>query len=199
MKNFENCLKDAIACNDVDFLTSCINQYNIDYRLADEDNDTLLLYAIGDNGSEAYTFFLDNGANINLINDEGENIIHSIVYSGVLKRLIDILKREPDAIKLINYQTNDGVTPLLLSVLLGKYDVFNALLELNADFDLVDNDYYAPIHSACSLGHYDMVVKLVEKGACLHKKTLNGNYPIALAINSDHDEIVKYLFNRIYY
>lgn len=198
MVDFDNNLKDAIACNNVDFLVSYINQCNIDYRFSDEDKDTLLLYAISDKGSEAYTFFLDKGANINLINEEGENIFHSIVYSGVLERLIDVLNREPDAIRLINFRTKDGVTPLLLSVLLGKYDLFNALLELNADFDLADNDYYAPIHSACSLGYYDMVVKLVEKGACLHKKTLNGDYPIALAINSDHDEIVKYLFDRIY-
>jgi ankyrin repeat protein len=63
MDNFDEQLKDAIVCNDVDFLEKHINQHNIDYRFGDEDNDTLLLYAISDKGSEAYKFFLDKGAN----------------------------------------------------------------------------------------------------------------------------------------
>ncbi|GAB6010283.1 ankyrin repeat domain-containing protein [Dysgonomonas reticulitermitis] len=198
MDNFEDNLKNAIACNDVHFLEKHINQHNIDYRFLDEDNDTLLLYAISDKGSEAYIFFLNNGANLNLVNDEGEGIFHSIVYSGLSERLIDILNREPDILKFINSQTKDGVSPLLLSVLLGKDDIFNLLLDLNADLNLADNENYAPIHSACFLGYKEMVLKLVAKGVNLHVKTKRGNYPLALAINEDNEEISKYLFEKFY-
>ncbi len=198
MDNFEDRLKDAIACNNIDFLKEHINSYNIDHRFLDEDNDTLLLYALSDKGSDAYTFFLDNGADVTLINDECEGVIHSIIYSGLSDRLINVLNRKPEVLKFINFQTKDGVTPLQLSVLLEKYDIFDILLNLNADINLVDYEGVAPIHDACFLGYEEMVVKLVEKNALLHIKTKKGNYPFALAVNGDHDKIVKYLFEKIY-
>jgi len=198
MENIDEILKKAIVNNNITFLEENRKNYDINHRFSDEDNDTLLLYAISDKWSETYIFFLNNGANINLTNDEGEGIIHSIIYSGISTRLIDVLNKKPEAMKLVNAQTKDGVSPLLLSVLLERYDIFNILLDLKVDIDLADNECNTPIHMSCFLGYEEMVFKLVEKGANLHLKTQKGNYPLALAINGDHDRIVRYLFNKIY-
>ena len=197
MKDFDECLKNAIACDDFHFLEMNKHKYDIDYRFTDEDNDTLLLYAISDSGSTSYSYFLKNGADITLVNDEGEGIFHSIVYSGLAERLEEIMKF-PCKVDLLNQQRKDGTTPILLSVLLEKNDIFNLLIELGVDVNLTDETGNAPIHPACFSGYRDMVYKLVEKGANLHLKTKNGNYPLALAINGDQDEIVKYLYPKIY-
>jgi ankyrin repeat protein len=198
MEDINELLKDAIVCDDFHFLETNKHIYDINHRFSDEYNDTLLSYAISYEGSHSYSFFLDNGADITLINDDGENIIHSIVFSGVVERLTEILNKHPSAINLINDKSNDGTTPLLLSVVLEKYDIFDLLLRLNADVNIVDNEGNAPIHPACSLGYKDMVYKLIDHGANLHVKTEKGNYPLALAINEDHDEITKYLFSILY-
>ena len=92
LKNRNEDLKNAIACNDFDFLKRNKHKYDINHRFSEEDNDTLLLYSISDKGSSTYKFFLENGADISFVNDEGESIIHSIVYSGLSERLVDIFE-----------------------------------------------------------------------------------------------------------
>jgi len=195
MKNIDEELKDAICNKDIAFLEANKNKYSINHRFQDEDNDTLLLYAISDHGSNTYEYFLKNNADITLVNDEGENIIHSIVYSGQIKRLVDILNQFPFD---LNLQTKDGTTPLLLSVLLEKYEIFNYLLKNGADVNIPDNEGNTPLHPACFLGYKSMVFDLVENGANLLAKTDNGNLPLALAVNEGHEEIIKYLFQKIY-
>jgi ankyrin repeat protein len=198
MDNFNELLKNAIIKNDIHFLETNKSKYDINYCFSDEDNDTLLLYAISDSGSESYIYFLKNGADIKMTNNEGENIFHSIVYSGDSKRLLSLLEIHPEAIKQMNKPANDGTTPLLLSVLLNKYNIFKQLLDLGANVDLVDNMGNAPIHPACSMGYTNIVKELVNKGVNLRIKTVKGNYPMALAVNGDHYEIVKFLYSKIY-
>lgn len=198
MENFNELLKDAIACNDIHFLEMNRHKYDINHRFPDEDNDTLLLYSIGDSQSDTYSFFIENGADITLVNNLGEGVFHSIVYSGLVERMADIINQPLNAICLLNTQTKEGVTPLLLSVLLEKNDIFDFLLKMGADVNLSDNTGNSPLHPACFQGHKEMVSRLLENGANLRLKTHKGNYPLALAINGDHDEIAKYLFHRIY-
>ena len=195
MQNFKKQLKDAICNNDIDFLKSNENRFNVNDRFDDENNDTLLSYSISDNGSEIYKYFLDRNADLLLLNDEGENIIHSIVYSGCSERLNDILKRGNIN---INFQSKDGTTPLLLSVVLERYDIFHQLIEIGAEINITDYEGNSPLHPACFLGYKEMVYSLVEKKANLFAKTKNGNLPLALAVNGGHDEIVKFLYNKIY-
>lgn len=198
MKNIDELLKIAIVNNNINFLSLNRHKYNINHRFADENNDTLLLYSISDPKSYAYRYFLNNDADISLENDEGENVIHSIVFSGLKERLREVLDLSSFDEKLINSRTKDGYTPLMLSVLLEKCDIFDYLLEIGADANIADMENNTPLHPACSLGYMNMVKKLVERGADLHIKTQKGNYPLALAVNGDHDEIVRYLFDAIY-
>ncbi|WP_298940078.1 ankyrin repeat domain-containing protein [uncultured Dysgonomonas sp.] len=198
MRNLDERLKDAIACSDFEFLEKNRHLYDINHRFPDEGNDTLLLYSISDGGSDSYIFFLRNGADISLVNHEGEGIIHSVVYSGLVERLKSIMYTPFNAIQFINMQRKDGATPLLLSILLEKEDMSNYLIELGADINLPDETGNAPIHPACFQGQKEVVVRLVESGADLRVKTAYGNYPLALAVNGNHDEIVRYIFEKIY-
>lgn len=195
METIDEALKNAIANNDINFLVKNKDLYNINHRFVDESNDTLLLYSISDKASEVYNFFLKNEADVNLVNDEDENIIHSIVYSGDPRRLKLIL----DNYNIdINQKSKDGTTPLLLSALLGKFEIFNLLLEYKADIGLADDENNTPLHVASDLGYLKMVYKLVELGADFNIKTNKGNLPLALAVNGRHHEIVKFLFQKIY-
>jgi len=197
MKTMENdveeSLKDALTTNDVVWLKEHEAEFDIDYRFKDCDNDTLLLYAISDAGSEVYRYLLQRGADVFAANDEGESVFHSIVYSGIPDRLDILLKYRPETLRLLNARTNEGVTPLLLAAMLEDYPVSKQLLTLGADVNLTDNTNNAPIHPACFMGNLDLVKLLVRHGADLHIKTDKGNLPLALAINAGHDHVAKYL------
>ena len=197
MNPFDEELKEAIVCNDIDFLEKNRDRYDINHRFSseDDDSDSLLLYAISDKGSETYRFFLDNGADTTLINDEGEGIIHAIVFSGLPERLLEFMK---DHTFDINLRANDGTTPLLLSIAIEKYEMAKTLIEAGADISIGDNENFTPLSLASMFGNLETVKLLIEKGADQHIKTDKGNYPLALAINEDHEDVAKYLFERFY-
>jgi len=193
MVDIDERLKNAIVNSDINFLSK--KNYDINHRFKDEDNETLLMYAISDDKTDIYKFFLKNNANIELVNDEGENVLHSIVYSGDTSRLIYFL----DNYKFdINRKSLEGVSPLLLSTFLGKLKMFDLLLYYNANVSIADNFGNTPLHIACSLGYMQMVKKLIELGSNINLKNQNGNLPLALAINNGHHDIVKFLFAKIY-
>jgi ankyrin repeat protein len=197
MGNYKEELKDAICNNDINFLIANKDKYNINERFEDEDNDTLLLYAISYDKSNVYQFFLDNGADYNLVNDLGENIVHAIVFSGDLNRMQRVLKGY-NTID-INRPSKDGTTPLLLSISLDKLEIANYLIEKGADVNVSDENGLSPLHMAAESDDLELVQFLVAEGADLTAKTNKGNRPLALSVNnSKNNEIIKFLYNRIY-
>jgi len=149
---FKEHLKDAICNEDIEFLERNKSQYSIDERFEDEDNDTLLLYSLGDNRNNIYQYFINNNADISLVNSEGENVIYSIVYSGKIERMDGILNLDN-----INHQTIEGVTPLLLAILLDKYEIANYLIKNGADIHIPDECMISPIHVASNAGNIELV------------------------------------------
>lgn len=193
--DFKEQLKVAICNNDIDFLERNSEIYNIDDRFEDENNDTLLLYSISDPNSCAFDFFLKKNANVSLVNDEGEGILHSIVYSGDVERLKEVLNNYKTD---INCRAKDGATPLLLAISLEHLSIAHLLIEYGADVNIADDDGVTPLHLSVQLGNLRLVISLLGKGADLFAKSSKGNLPLALAVNSGHDDIVKYLYKKIY-
>ena len=187
-------LKSAICEDDIAFLQSNIDSYNINARFEDEDNDTLLLFAIGISQNKSYKFFLQNGADVYATNAQNENILHAIVYSGDINRLNFIIKQ---GYKLnIDEKTMDGATPLLISIALRESNMAKVLINNGADVNIPDNEGLTPLHIACQEGDIELAKVLIEKGANIRSKTAKGNYPIMLAIANDHEELSKMLFQK---
>ena len=186
-------LKNAICNNDLNFLKNNIERFNINHRFEDEDNDTLLSYAISDFNSDVYSFFLNNDADINLVNDENENIVHSAIYSGDLNRIKNVVNNNN-----INARTIEGSTPLLLSLSLENEEISNYLIDIGASINIADYENNLPIHVASFFGLKNIVLKLIGKGANLSEKTDKGNLPLAIAVNEGHTEVAKVLYLQMF-
>jgi len=193
--DFKEQLKDAICSNDIDFLEKNRDRYSINERFEDENNDTLLLYSISDKSSLIYQYFLKNNANLFLINNANENIIHAIVYSNCTNRLLEVIDKVG---LIINDKDSSGATPLLLSISLGYFEMAKLLIENGANVNICDNEGIYPIHIASQFGSLDFIKILLKNGAYLNLKTKKGNYPFALAVNADNYQVVKFLYNEIY-
>ena len=99
---------------------------------------------------------------------------------------------------LIDGKAKDGTTPLLLAILLGHDDLASFLIDIKANINLCDNMDNAPIHMACYQGNLSLVQKLIAHGASIFRKTKKGNYPLALAVNEDKKDVVRYLVDKYY-
>lgn len=190
---YKNKLKDALCNNDIDFLQKHINDFPIDERFEDENNDTLLMYSISDKNSESFKFLLENGASLSLINEEGETIVHSSIYSGMLERVKLVVNSEN-----IDKNNNDEMTPLLLACLLGYQDIAIELLNLGANPNCYNNDGIQPIHIASQDGLELLLVKLINIGVSCYTKTKSGNLPISLAANAGHHNLVAIIYKSMY-
>jgi ankyrin repeat protein len=192
---FKEKLKNAICSNDIDFLQETKHLYSINERFEDENNDTLLLYSISDKGSNSYSFFLQNNANINLTNDEGENILHAVVFSGDIKRLREIIENYNVD---INHRAKDGATPLLLAISLETANIAEALISYGSDVNIPDINGLNPLHIAAQSGCFDLVKSLLNNDADVFSKTKKGNLALALAVNAGKIDVIKLLFDVMY-
>lgn len=190
---FIEAIKNAICTNDVVFLLHNIDERNLNLRLSDEGNDTLLMYSISDKDSNAYKFFLDKDADLNVLNDDGENILHSAIYSGKLERVQEVIEE-----KFINQSSNDGTTPLLLSLGLENEAIANYLINKGADINCSDRAGNRPIHLASYFGLTSTVKNLLINRADINIRTEKGNLPLALAVNEGHREIIEILYKQMY-
>jgi ankyrin repeat protein len=188
-------IMDAICNNDLFFMKNHFSEYSIDQRLKDSDNDTLVMYSLSDINSDIYKFLIDQGANLELTNDLGETVIHSAVYSGDIIRLRDIISLTNT---LVNKESNDGTSPLLLATALGDYEMVKELVSIGANLNQCDMNNVYPIHIACQEGALDLVKLFIDNNAELRVISNAGNVPISLAANHCHDEIVRILYSKIY-
>lgn len=195
MEQYTNEIIEAIENNDLEFLRAVINERNVDLRIKDDDNDTLIMHAFSYASLDVCYFLLEKGADFRIVNNIGESVLHSAVYSNdqsKLSLLIDKCKCD------VNYQSFDGSTPLILATGLEKELIFFELISRGADVNLTDAEGSTPLHIACALGRLDFVISLCEHGGNYWLKTKKGNFPLALAVNQEHSNVVKYLFDKMY-
>ncbi len=69
-------------------------------------------------------------------------------------------------------------------------------LSFRASVHTQDNFKWTPLHFACHAGQKDIVELLLDKGANLEAKTLNGATPLMRAVESSKPELVQFLIDR---
>ena len=130
---------------------------------------------------------LDKGADPNVVDKEGDTMLHTCADNGKLE-LIKIL---------LNAGANPNVfgshrrTPLHLAAL-GNYSIVaKKLLEAGAETDVFDLNAHTPLHYAAERNHYKVVRVLLEAGADYEAEGLNFWNPVDLAHNEKNKETIK--------
>ena len=187
---------DAIDRDDIGYLSSV--DFDVNARVEWCDNDTVFLYAMGMETFTHFDFLLQKKPDLFAINDIGENVIHSIVFSDDPERLEFVLTACPQLQNLMEAKNKEGATPLSLAMLLDKHRVASSLIGCGADVNACDALGCEPLHWACYTGNLALVRKLIAHGANVFKKDNNGNCPLAMAANEDKREVVKCLVENCY-
>ena len=94
--------------------------------------------------------------------DSDVETIHKPAHEGDLKRVKEIIKKDPSQ---INIQDIRGFTPLQLASGKGHIQVVEYLLERGADTESGNDVGDRPLSFAAKFGHYETVRMLLERGA----------------------------------
>ena len=152
------------------------------------------------NDIELVKVFLDNNADINVFDNQGRNCLFYLMTnpnnSGNLidkKPLCSLLLGK--GIK-INYLDNNGISPIMESIIKGYDYIMNMFIKYGGDTNLVNfNDGNTALHYAIKHKRMEALYTLLGKGNCdLYIKNKNGETPIDLAkkfTNESNKEIYE--------
>jgi hypothetical protein len=125
--------------------------------------------------------------------EEGNNLLHLVIYSGSLKNVIDIIELRPD---LLRQRNQEGHTPVHLASWMNKRPEF---IEALASSDkkallLRDVEHRTPLHLSASCGKGLAVRILIEaEPKALYAKSSQGFTPLHLASSNSNDSSVALL------
>jgi ankyrin repeat protein/predicted nucleotidyltransferase len=170
------------------------NQNNVN------NNNFAIFQIVEKNDIELVKVFLDNNADINVFDNQGRNCLFYLMInpnnSGNLidkKPLCSLLLGK--GIK-INYLDNNGISPIIESIIKGYDYIMNMFIKYGGDTNLVNfNDGNTALHYAIKHKRMEALYTLLGKGNCdLYIKNKNGETPIDLAkklTNESNKEIYE--------
>ena len=184
-----------------------------DVNKKDDENSTPLMWSISgsddwkkgkeDISLKTFNLLIENGADIDAINDFGATSLHISVNHGRL----DIVKRLIEEGSELNLRDNDGQTPLHMLILTVyenleeyKLDIAKELIKAGVDLDLRNNNGYTPLHLSVITDEIDITKELLENGADIKRtvvnesnRLINGKDAYYIAIEKGNREMTELL------
>ncbi|HBL98179.1 TPA: hypothetical protein DDZ86_00880 [Candidatus Dependentiae bacterium] len=184
-------------------------KYDIDVKMYDADENTLLHFACQRGNFELVNFLIEKGADVSAKNKNKQTPVELLGAQGSsterTELCLSILARnckdfKPQVEQLIkggvdvNAKDAQGRSLLHWVCKSGYLDAIKVCLDVKADVDSTDFDNYTPLHLACAQENLKVVKILVEKGIAINAKTLlNGHTPLHDACHHGFADIVEFL------
>lgn len=150
----------------INLLESFITKENdIDFNKISESEDiNLLSYSIMKNDINMVLCLIENGINVNYLDENKFSPLHVAVHIGSY----DISKLLIDNGAKINQKDNQGTTPLILASKKTQTDIIKLLIESGADINKLDQQSYSALSYAFFNNDLSVAEYLIE-----HKANLN--------------------------
>ncbi|XP_052825426.1 serine/threonine-protein phosphatase 6 regulatory ankyrin repeat subunit B [Octopus bimaculoides] len=127
-----------------------------------------------------------------------ETPFHYAARSGNSNVLLEITKsKSPSDIRaIVNKQSINGWSPLLVASEKGQLEIVKILLQNNARIDVFDEHGKAALHLAAENGHEEVADLLLEYKAFVNAKSKIGVTPLHLAAQNGYCNLVKLLIEK---
>jgi ankyrin repeat protein len=134
---------------------------------------------------------IDKGMSPNQKDPKGMPILMLAIQEKSMKTVDYLINAKSIDLNQTNV-TNE--TPLMFAALYGMLPEVKVLV--NQKEVPVNRSGWTPLHYACTNGHLDIALFLLDKGAAADAPSPNGTTPIMMAIRAGNIQLVKLLLDR---
>ena len=157
--------------------------------------NTILHLASSYNHIPVINVLLDNGADINLKNDDGNTSLHIACNFGLYNVALKLIEAGAD----VNLANNQNNTPLHLACYRNHEKITSLLIKSGSDLNIKNVNGNTPLHvcllTDCISDETQIIKNLVANHADIHQLNNNKESPLYLACHENHLEIVQLLLN----
>ena len=184
-------LIDAIRIQNVELVKLLTNETSVNYR--DTSNETFpLMEAVRTNNLEIVDFLLCNGANVNMKNRKGENVL---IISCCCSKLLNVFQRlcEESSLEIDN-QDHGGVSALIRASERGLQSNAVQLLSKGANPNLTANNKSTALSSSLAKKFNRIAAILLEAGADCRNDPRNAQETLTSVLANNNFEALPLLF-----
>ncbi|XP_019860489.1 PREDICTED: uncharacterized protein LOC105315081, partial [Amphimedon queenslandica] len=185
-----------IAADNAKIIELLITKGNADVNAVDEDDKTPLFHAVQSDSIEAVDILITNGARTDIVDENGETLLHCASESSKVEMLEFWIKREDFD---VNVKDKKNRTPLFNAVEndMISIEAVDILLTNGARADVVDKDGETLLHCASESGKVEMLEFWIKRGDYdVNVKNKKKRTPLFHAIDSGSIEAVDILLTN---
>nr|XP_026490186.1 transient receptor potential channel pyrexia-like isoform X1 [Vanessa tameamea] len=185
------------------YATKDINPLTAMVDVKDKDGYTVLQAAVRAAWVPGVCIALESGADVTMKANDGETPIHSAATLGNLDVLNEILSlaKQKD---FIDYQNEEGETPLMKAIINGHLNCVEAILNDGASIKLTMPGDINVLHIAAEYGHIDILKFLIEYDENATEEMINavtspdrrGFGPIHFSVFNNNTDCLIYLISK---
>lgn len=158
------------------------------------EGNTILHLAAWQNDERLFLLGLKYGAQLSLVNKNGDTVLHWVAYSKN-PHIIGTVFLNKNSLKLLDKQNKTGRSPLHFNALQwGNLEVAKFLIENKVNLDIKDINGQTPLHYAISLRKWDLVKLYIDSGADINIKDNFDNGFNEYIMNKGDTEAFKMFF-----
>ncbi|XP_046371140.2 ankyrin repeat domain-containing protein 50-like [Haliotis rufescens] len=190
----DNILHWACIGGQVGVVKYLLSQYSVDINSRAKMGKTPLMKAAYYGHRDVLEFLVSKGANVSMVDDDGDNIIHYASIRGQVEVLKHIISR---GIVNIRSRGKYGRTPLMRSAYYGNRKVFDLLVSEGGRISSVDDKGYNILHLASIGGRVEMVKHILSQNMTdINSRNKDGETAAMIAMRKGHPVVYDFLVSR---